>query len=102
QRRAKYFVGREELLADLHDKLDNRKSIALIHGLGGVGKTQLATEYSYRYGLEYEIIWWIRAEKAASRILEDYVNMAEHLELTACREKDQTSCMRLGRDWPSG
>ena len=29
---------------------------------GGVGKTQLATEYVYRYSSDYGVVWWLRAD----------------------------------------
>ena len=39
----------------------------LISGMGGVGKTEIATEYIHRHIDKYEIIWWIRAEHHRSR-----------------------------------
>jgi MinD superfamily P-loop ATPase len=33
-----------------------------ISGLGGIGKTQLAIEYAYRYGSEYQAVLWARAD----------------------------------------
>jgi len=33
-----------------------------------VGKTQLALEYSYAYGQEYGVVWWIRSEKEDTRL----------------------------------
>jgi tetratricopeptide (TPR) repeat protein len=36
-----------------------------LQGLGGVGKTQLAIEYSYRYATDYDLIWWIPADQTA-------------------------------------
>ena len=45
------FVGRTEDLYWLADKLKQRSSQAVaLTGLGGVGKTQLAVEFAYRYG----------------------------------------------------
>jgi len=53
------FTGREKLLADLHAAVlsaveGSNRAAALtqtsaIHGLGGMGKTQLALEYAYRH-----------------------------------------------------
>ncbi len=59
-----HFIGREELLRDLHRSL--RKSAAsIVHslrGMGGVGKTSLAIEYTHRFARKYRIVWWINAE----------------------------------------
>lgn len=59
------FTGRDELLRQLREALGGGESAAItqaIHGLGGVGKTQLALEYAYRYASEYSLIWWLRSE----------------------------------------
>src|SRR5579871_2771469 len=34
----------------------------VIYGLGGVGKTQLAIEYSYLHCGDFDIIYWLRAD----------------------------------------
>ena len=61
------FTGRDEVLEQLHDRL-NSSSVAVVapmalHGLGGVGKSQIALEYAHRYMADYDVVWWINAEQ---------------------------------------
>ncbi len=63
------FTGREDLLRSLRETLlvDAGAVVApVLEGLGGVGKTQLALEYCYRYGDTYSLVWWLRAEEPTS------------------------------------
>jgi len=53
------FTGRAELLDALDKALDSEQTAALtqaIHGLGGVGKTQLAVEYAHRHVADYTLV----------------------------------------------
>ena len=64
--RNKDFCGREGLLEELRQHVTGSSTALLphaLHGLGGVGKTQLAIEYAYRYAGEYQVVWWIPAEE---------------------------------------
>ncbi|WP_229910557.1 FxSxx-COOH system tetratricopeptide repeat protein [Streptomyces fumanus] len=59
------FTGREALLAAAHRLLRDAGRVTL-HGMSGVGKTQMATEYVYRFGPEYDVVWWVHAESRAT------------------------------------
>ncbi|MCP5116395.1 MAG: ATP-binding protein, partial [bacterium] len=58
------FTGRDEILEKLRDTLASGQAAAVtaVHGLGGVGKTQVAAEYCWRYRSFYSHVWWVRAE----------------------------------------
>lgn len=56
------FSGREEELAALSAALATDGSIAVIHGLGGVGKSSLAREFAWRNREQYAVAWWLNAE----------------------------------------
>jgi KaiC/GvpD/RAD55 family RecA-like ATPase len=47
----------------VHERLPVGGWPVVLHGIGGVGKTQLAIEYTYRFAADYDIAWWITAEQ---------------------------------------
>ena len=66
--RNRNFTGRDQQLEQLHQRLREQAMAAVlpveaVHGLGGVGKTELAREYAHRFGSDYDITWWIPAEQ---------------------------------------
>ena len=78
------FTGRVAELEALHANLilGNRSHppAQVLSGMGGIGKTEIATEYVHRHRDEYEIIWWIRAEHH-DRIRDALVSLGQRLEL---------------------
>ena len=60
------FTGRDQMLADVRQALlgGGRAVVQALAGMGGVGKTQLAAEYAYRFASGYDVVWWIAAEQA--------------------------------------
>jgi len=95
------FTGREEHLANLKAALSSGRPAALtqaIHGLGGVGKTQLALEYAYRNAAEYDIVWWVRSEEPAT-LASDYASLANALDLPEKEATDQELIIKAVKQW---
>jgi tetratricopeptide (TPR) repeat protein len=78
------FVGREPVLAELRRRLTSGRGPAVlsqaISGLGGVGKTQTALAYCYRYLADYTLVWWLRAGTPAA-LAADVAKLAAPLDL---------------------
>lgn len=77
------FTGRRELLDSLHQRLRAGTTAVLpeaLHGAGGVGKSQLVIEYVYLHQQDFDLIWWIPAERPA-QIQSALVELATRLDL---------------------
>ncbi|KAF2101634.1 hypothetical protein NA57DRAFT_35802 [Rhizodiscina lignyota] len=57
------FVARETELSEMYQLLHrpSARSAVVLHGLGGIGKTQLAIEYARRHKEKYTAIFWLNA-----------------------------------------
>jgi tetratricopeptide (TPR) repeat protein len=62
------FTGRAPALERIRDQLAGGGTTAVValalHGLGGVGKTQLALEYAHRFMADYDLVWWVPSERS--------------------------------------
>ena len=76
--RNQYFVGRDDLFKELRLRLGQAGTTAVLHGMSGVGRSQTVAEYLYRYASEYEVVWWIAAERQ-ELIHRSFVELAKRL-----------------------
>ncbi|KAJ5557363.1 hypothetical protein N7494_001278 [Penicillium frequentans] len=93
------FVSRDRLLDQIYEKgLISGSRIALV-GLGGVGKSQLAIEYSYRVRSESPETWvfWVHASNAA-RFEQSFRDIAEQVKIPD-RQDLKIDIFRLVEDW---
>ncbi len=90
-RRNPFFTNREDILETMHRFFASQEKpqtqIQALHGLGGIGKTLLATEYVCNHYDEYQAIFWINAtspEHLSSSILSlaDQLGIPAHDNLT--------------------
>jgi hypothetical protein len=60
------FKGRDGLLVAVRERLlaGDSAVVQAFQGMGGVGKTQLAIEFAYRFAGAYDLAWWVNAEQA--------------------------------------
>ena len=59
------FTGRDRLLVVVRERLlvGDRAVVQALQGMGGVGKSQLAAEYTHRFAGTYDLAWWVNSEQ---------------------------------------
>jgi len=99
-----HFIGREAEAQVIDAALENnrgRMSIAVLHGMRGVGKTTLAAAYAERQRMNRRAVWWIRAQVAPS-MCADIAELGAKLEWVASGEEEEPAALavldRLKRD----
>ena len=97
------FTGREDKLKQIREALISENTVAVsqpiaVCGLGGIGKTQTAVEYTYRYCAEYEFIFWVKADSEDS-IISGYVDIAKLLNLPVKNDSDQNNIVSAVLNW---
>src|SRR5258708_7820786 len=98
-----FFTGRELTLKSLYETLigGRAKVVALsqvIAGLGGIGKTQIALEYAYRYRDAYRAVLWVKADTRPV-LIADFSAIADLLGLSEKATQDPTPAAEAVKHW---
>ncbi|KUM72274.1 FxSxx-COOH system tetratricopeptide repeat protein [Streptomyces curacoi] len=82
QRRNPHFTGRDEIIEKVRGGLlgERRAAVRVLHGPGGVGKTQVALEYAHRFAGQYDLVWWVDAEQA-EQVPARYAELAARVDV---------------------
>jgi hypothetical protein len=75
----------EQLLLEAAPVTRRRRKVVVVHGLGGIGKTQLAVEFARKHHHRFSAVFWLDGSSEAS-LKQSFVSIAQRLprnELTA-------------------
>lgn len=101
------FVGRDGDLALLHSMLDSNPDgtgatsfrSCLIHAIGGMGKTEIALEYTYRFRKDYSHIFWLPSQ-TRTLLQEGFLDVVSKLGLVKDDSRIQAKkVIELGLQW---
>jgi tetratricopeptide (TPR) repeat protein len=98
-----FFTSREGELQELYARFWQLESASIGHttvisGLGGIGKTQLAVEYAYRYDEEYSCMLWARAESMEA-LTSSVTEIAHLLDLPEKDAQEQEITIQAVKRW---
>lgn len=106
----KDFYGREDVIRKIEDVLlpadangESPKNMKIfsICGPGGMGKTQIATEFTLRYQDAFEAIFWVHADEEVT-LADEFSQIAEKLGLVlegTADAKDPVVTRELAKGW---
>jgi len=102
-RRNANFVEREDLLEQLRKNIeagpggaDMHMTEVVLHGTGGMGKTQLALQYVYRHKADYSSVFWVNGASEQSLKL-GFTNIMQQLIQYHAQLSEKPDFTEIGR-----
>ncbi|MCJ1425263.1 hypothetical protein MMC29_003151 [Sticta canariensis] len=91
-------VGRMDIIAELDQNFNSHRRVALA-GIGGIGKSQIAIEYCYRFRDKYHdaSIFWVHVG-TISKFKQGYEAIANNLGLVG-KDNPKANTLQLVADW---
>ncbi|OAL38089.1 hypothetical protein AYO20_02541 [Fonsecaea nubica] len=87
-----HFISRESILSSIAQQLEQHRR-AILCGMGGIGKSQIAIAYAYQYRQEHprsHVLWIYAATR--SRFVQACQQMARKLKLPRCEDPKIDAC----------
>lgn len=101
-----HYFRRREISDQIEEHLDPKQLCVakeakclrsfVLHGLGGVGKTQLVQDFAYRHWDDYQVILWVTADEE-NKIAKEYSDMANNLGVSSTQ--DQSTSRKALKRW---
>lgn len=88
-----YFVGRQQVLRHMEKCFVGAPGprIYILHGGGGMGKTQVALEYTRKYSATYDMVAWVQAN-SANELRESFRSLSRDIGI---RDAEDAVCQVL-------
>lgn len=96
--RNEFFTDRDDILSGLYKDFNAGKTVQALNGIGGVGKTQTALEYAYRYQQDYQVLLWSKAHTRES-LVTDFAAITALLDPTKMKAQDQNEAVNAVKRW---
>ena len=101
------FHGRKDLLDDIYNVFGSEAkspytgpACFVLFGIGGIGKTSIALEYTYVYENDYDAIFWLRAESSVG-LGDSYCAIARKMKL-GVQNENKTHIIEEVKEWLEG
>ncbi|KAF3406452.1 hypothetical protein DPV78_000068 [Talaromyces pinophilus] len=96
------FIGRSDVLARISRMMENGQRRIALWGIGGVGKTEIATNFSYHYKASHNTshVFWVYARNRVM-FMQSYYAIARLLGLLQAEEAPTTDTIKSVSEWLS-